>query len=193
MGDKNLFQGFDREKYCGRGKFFSSEPQLNSSKSKIYSASIDENSRSFSTTTIYAPTSTADFKNNEENQFLEDLKLFDDIANGDANLVTTTELIPTTTTNGFYESFTFTVAETLVPFSAVYESFDESLKAKTETSLLYESVKKSGDSSGKHEKSFIEGNFRDSVVVKPINNRSRVYKPQVPNVIIPSQPQENVT
>jgi len=96
-----------------------------------------------------APTSTADFKNNEENQFLEDLKLFDDIANGETNLVTTTESIPTTTTNGFYESFTFTVAETLVPFSAVYESFDDSLKAKTETSLLYESVKKSGDSSGK--------------------------------------------
>ena len=152
FGNENLFQGFDREKYCGRGKFFSSEPQLNSSKSKIYSASIDENSRLFSTTTMSVPTSTvphADFKNNEEKQFLEDLKLFDDLADGGANLATTTELIPTTTTNGFYESFTFTVAETLVPFSAVYESFDDSLKAKTEASLLYESVKKSGDSSGK--------------------------------------------
>ena len=103
---------------------------------------------------MQAPTSTADFKNNEENQFLEDLKLFDDISNGETNLMTTTEVIPTTTTNGFYESFTFTVAETLVPFSAVYESFDDSLKAKTETSLLYESVKKSGDSPGKQNDSF---------------------------------------
>ena len=34
--------------------------------------------------------------------------------------------------------------------------------------------------------------MRDSVAVKPINNRSRVYKPQIPNVIIPSQPQEIV-
>ena len=141
---------------------------------------------------MQAPTSTADFKNNEENQFLEDLKLFDDISNGETNLVTTTELIPTTTTNGFYESFTFTVAETLVPFSAVYESFDDSLKAKTETSLLYESVKKSGDSSGKRNDSLTTFNLKNSVAVKPVNIRSRVYKPQVPNVIIPSQPQENV-
>ena len=141
---------------------------------------------------MQAQTSTADFKNNEENQFLEDLKLFDDISNGETNLVTTTELIPTTTTNGFYESFTFTVAETLVPFSAVYESFDDSLKAKTETSLLYESVKKSGDASGKQNDSLTTFNLKHSVAVKPVNIRSRVYKPQVPNVIIPSQPQEIV-
>ena len=100
---------------------------------------------------MYVPTSTSKFrnsniKNDDENQFLEDLKLFDDIENHETDLLTTTELIPTTTTNGFYESFTFTVAETLFPFSAVYESFDDSLKAKTESSLLYESFKKSGDS-----------------------------------------------
>ena len=100
---------------------------------------------------MYVPTSTSKFrnsniKNDDENQFLEDLKLFDDIENHETDLLTTTELIPTTTTNGFYESFTFTVAETLFHFSAVYESFDDSQKAKTESSLLYESFKKSGDS-----------------------------------------------
>ena len=135
-----------------------------------------------------APTSTADYQNEEENQFLEDLKLFDDIPNFETNIYSTTELIPTTTTNGFYESFTFTVAETLVPFSAIYESFDDSLKSKTETSILYKSVKKSGDSSisAQQENGIFSG------AVKPINNRSRVFKPQVPNVIIPSQPQEIV-
>ena len=98
---------------------------------------------------MYVPTSTVEYRNSktkDENQFLEDMKLFDDIENHETDLLTTTELIPTTTTNGFYESFTFTVAETLFPFSAVYESFDDSLKAKTESSLLYESLKKSGDS-----------------------------------------------
>lgn len=93
------------------------------------------------------PTSTADFRNDNEKQFLADMKLFDDIENLESNLMTTTELVPTTTTNAFYESFTFTIAETLFPFSAVYENFDDSLQAKTESSLLYDSLKKSGDSS----------------------------------------------